>query len=61
MSTPTLVEYLSDKSVQEVICGDGSFAITSTGELYVWGLYNLQLYRRPHLSTEISRPVTAVS
>ena len=58
---PVRVESLSDKGVQEISCGESSFAITSDGQLYVWGLYNLQVCRTPTLVTEIERPVSQVS
>ena len=61
VNSPTLIESLSNKSVQEVACGESSFAITSTGELYVWGLYNLEIYRKPFLPAGISRPVISIS
>ena len=61
-NSPTLIECLSGKSVQEVSCGESSFAITSKGELYVWGLYNLVIYRKPFLPIgNISSPVVYVS
>ena len=58
---PTLIEYLSDKSIQEIACGEGSFAISNTGEMYAWGLYNLEVYRKPFLPSGITRAVTAIS
>ena len=61
VNCPTLIESLSEKSVQEIVCGESSFAITSKGELYVWGLYNLETYRKPYQPPAISRPVASVS
>lgn len=56
-----LVESLSDKLVSEISAGESTFAITSEGELYAWGLYNLQVYRAPTLVTEIQKPVSSIS
>ena len=61
INSPTLVEALENETIEDIACGDGSFAITKRGELYVWGLYNLEIYRRPFLPAGISRPVKAIS
>ena len=61
VNSPVLVESLTDKSIEKIFCGESSFAISHSGDLYVWGLYNLNLHRKPHRVTEISRPVTLVS
>ena len=61
VNSPVRVEAMSDKSVRDITCGESSFAITEQGEMYVWGLYNLELYRKPFRPSGISRPLSAIS
>ncbi len=61
INCPTLVQTLADKLIADIACGEGSFAITTIGELYVWGLYNMELYRKPFMPSAFSRPITSVS
>ena len=61
VNLPTLVKTLTDKFISDIACGEGSFAITTNGELYIWGLYNLELYRKPFMPSAFSRPIVSVS
>ena len=58
---PVEVSGLGDKYIEDISCGEGSFAITSKGDLYVWGLYNLEIYRKPFTPSTLSRPFKSVS
>ena len=61
INRPAHVEHLCGLQVTEIAAGESSFAITASGDLYVWGLYNLQVRRKPQLVTEMKRPVSSIS
>lgn len=61
INAPVLVESLSGKGIEEIACGESSFAVSNKGELYAWGLYNYQIYRKPFVPTSMTKPVSAVS
>jgi len=61
VNSPVEVPSLSDKAVKEVACGESCFAITVSGDLYVWGLYSSEIYRQPKLVKEIPNAVSSVS
>ena len=61
VNSPLLVSALDNEDIKDIACGEGSFAITAKGDLFVWGLYNLEIYRKPFLPQALSRPVTQIS
>ena len=56
-----LVDGLSGKGIEEISCGESSFAVSSKGEMFAWGLYNYQIYRKPFIPTSMTKPVSSVS
>ena len=61
VNVPTLVEFLTGKQIEDIACGESSFGVSNKGELYAWGLYNYQIYRKPFVPTSMSRPIGFVS
>ena len=61
INAPTVIEFLTGKFIEDISCGESSFAVSKKGEMFAWGLYNYQIYRKPFVPTSMSRPIGYVS
>lgn len=58
---PTLVSELTGKFITRVEAGESSFALNDDGDLYVWGFYNQQVYKKPFIPSTFPCPINDVT
>lgn len=54
MDLPVLHHFFNKKQVVDIACGVANFALTESGDVYVWSIHNSEIYRTPKLLIESS-------